>query len=59
MPNKILMICGEICTRCAFLKPHLEKDLEREKKGSTYYKVKGRNKTHIIQKDQYLVMILI
>lgn len=19
------MICGEICTRCAFLKPHLEK----------------------------------
>lgn len=28
MPNKILMICGEICTRCTFLKPHLKKRCE-------------------------------
>lgn len=24
MPKKILMICGETCIKCKFLKPHLE-----------------------------------
>ena len=24
MPKKILMICGETCVKCKFLKPHLE-----------------------------------
>jgi hypothetical protein len=25
MPSKVLMICGETCMKCRFLKPHLEK----------------------------------
>lgn len=25
MPNKVLMICGESCMKCKFIKPHLEK----------------------------------
>lgn len=25
MPKKVLMICGDACMKCKFLKPHLEK----------------------------------
>ncbi len=29
MPKKILMICGETCIKCKFLKPHLESRAEK------------------------------
>ena len=29
MPTKILMICGDACMKCVFLKPHLKSRAEK------------------------------
>ena len=41
MPKKILMICGETCIKCNFLKPHLE---TRAQKNGILFEDKDINK---------------